>query len=211
MRRNSMIENQALIKKERIHSLDLADGDPLANSQVDPKLLFSLEELAILLESLMGIEAPRDGDGRILEVRPKGHWFEFEVAQRLGYHYPPAAGIFPDIRNQLLEVKHHTGKAVTIDFGHFHPGSDDILEGHWNEVIKARVCDIRYLIAIAPPPDFKVTVLVLATGAEIDSIFGVSPTKTIKYQLGISKQWREKHTGQILVSGKLFRGNVNSK
>ena len=46
--------------------------------------------------------------------------------------------------------------------------------------------------------------MVLATGAEINSIFGVSPTKTIKYQLGISNKWRETHTGQILVSGKVF-------
>jgi hypothetical protein len=30
--------------------------------------------------------------------------------------------------------------------------------------------------------------MVLATGAEIDSIFGVSPTQTIKYQMGISKK-----------------------
>ena len=44
--------------------------------------------------------------------------------------------------------------------------------------------------------------MVLATGAEINSIFGVSPTATIKYQLGISKQWRDAHAGQILVSGK---------
>jgi hypothetical protein len=71
--------------------------------------------------------------------------------------------------------------------------------------MKARVRDIRYLIALAPPPVFRVTVLVLATGAEIDSIFGVSPTKTVKYQLGISKQWRDAHAGQILVSGKVFR------
>jgi len=117
---------------------------------------------------------------------------------------PPRAGLFPDLRNQILEIKHHTGKSVTIDFGHHHPGSDAILEGRWNEKVRAKVRDIRYLIALAPPPDFRVSVLVLATGGEIDSIFGVSPTQTIKYQLGISKQWREQHRGQILVSGKPF-------
>lgn len=120
--------------------------------------------------------------------------------------YPPGAGLFPDLRHQLLEVKHHTGKSVTIDFGHHHPGSEKILDARWNEKTRARVCDIRYLIALAPPPQFRVTVMVLATGAEINSIFGVSPTKTIKYQLGISKQWRDEHAGQILVSGKPFPG-----
>lgn len=180
-RRRSRYES-AVAKRDRIHVLDLADGEPLANAPADPSLLFTLEELAALLKPLMGIEAPRDEDNRILEVRPKGHWFEFEVVKRLGYHYPPGAGLFPDIRHQLLEVKHHTGKSVTIDFGHHHPGSEEVLDVRWNEKVRARICDIRYLIALAPPPEFHVTVMVLATGAEINSIFGVSPTQTIKYQ-----------------------------
>jgi len=193
-------------KRDRIRSLDLADGDPLANAPADPALLFSLEEVAVLLKPLMGMEAPRDEGNRILEVRPKGHWFEFEVAKCLGYHYPPGSGLFPDLRHQILEVKHHTGKSVTIDFGHHHPGSDEIIEARWNEKMRVKVSDIRYLIALAPPPEFRVGVMVLATGSQIDSIFGVSPTQTIKYQLGISKQWRDEHMGQILVSGKPFAG-----
>jgi hypothetical protein len=188
----------ALAKRQRVHALDLADGEPLANAPAEPTILFSLQELAVLIKPLMGLDAPRDEADRILEVRPKEHWFEFEVTKALGYHYPPGAGLFPDLRHQLLEVKRHTGKSVTIDFGHHHPGSDEILEARWNEKARARVCDIRYLIALAPPPDYRVSVLVLATGAEINSIFGVSPTKTIEYQLGISKQWRELHAGQIL-------------
>jgi hypothetical protein len=193
-------------KRERIRLLDVTDGEPLANAPADPPLLLTLEKLAALLRPLMGIHAPRDEGNRILEVRPKGHWFEFEVAKALGYHYPPGAGLFPDLRHQLLEVKHNTGKSVTIDFGHHHPGSEEVLDARWNEKTRARVCDIRYLIALAPPPQFQVSVIVLATGTEIDSIFGVSPTKTIKYQLGISQKWRDQHAGQILVSGKLFPG-----
>lgn len=204
MTRASNVVERARGKRDRIHTLDLGDGDPLANAPADPDLLYALEEIATLLKPLMGVDAPRDDGGRILEVRPKGHWFEFEVAKRLGYHYPPGAGLFPDLRHQLLEVKHHTGKSVTIDFGHHHPGSTDVIEARWNEKARARVCDIRYLIALAPPPEHKVTVLVLATGAQINTIFGVSPTKTIKYQLGISNKWRQSHAGQILVSGKVF-------
>lgn len=199
------LADSAQTKRDRIHALDLADGEPLANAPADPALLYSLDELASQLKPLMGIEAPRDEGNRNLEVRPKGHWFEFEVAKRLGYHYPPGAGLFPDLRHQLLEVKHHTGKSVTVDFGHHHPGSKEVVDARWNEKVKVRVCDIRYLIALAPPPQFVVSVMVLATGLEIDSIFGVSPTKTIKYQLGISTKWREAHKGQILVSGKRFQ------
>jgi hypothetical protein len=193
----------AKAKRSRIRTLDLADGEPLANAPADPALVYTLQEMALLVKPLMGMDAPRDEGNRILEVRPKGHWFEFEVAKSLGYHYPPGAGLFPDIRHQLLEVKHHTGKSVTIDFGHHHPGSEELIDARWNEKAKARVCDIRYLIALAPPPEFNVTVMVLATGNEINSLFGVSPTQTVKYQLGISRQWREQHAGQILVSGSL--------
>lgn len=201
---NARLQARTFQKRERIHALDLGDGDPVANAPADPDLLFTLDELASLLKPLMGLHAPRDDSNRILEVRPKGHWFEFEVAKLLGYHYPPGAGLFPDLRHQLLEVKHHTGKSVTIDFGHHHPGSKDVIDARWNEKTRVPVCDIRYLIALAPPPNFQVSVMVLATGAEIDAIFGVSPTATIKYQLGISKQWREIHAGQIIVSGKRF-------
>jgi hypothetical protein len=193
----------AKAKRSRIRTLDLADGEPLANAPADPALVYARQEMALLVKPLMGMDAPRDEGNRVLEVRPKGHWFEFEVAKSLGYHYPPGAGLFPDIRHQLLEVKHHTGKSVTIDFGHHHPGSEELIDARWNEKAKARVCDIRYLIALAPPPEFNVTVMVLATGNEINSLFGVSPTQTVKYQLGISRQWREQHAGQILVSGSL--------
>lgn len=189
-------------KKARIHAEDLSDGEPLVSGAADPAMLCSLAELGALFKPLMGLPAPRDADGRILEVRPKGRWFEFEVAKALGYHYPPRAGVFPDIRHQLLEVKHHTGKEVTVDFGRHHPASDHVIEARWNEKTRARIRDIRYLIALSPPPDYKVETMVLATGAEINDLFGVSPTQTVKYQLGISSKWRTAHRGQIVVSGQ---------
>lgn len=204
MANNETLKRSAERKKKDIHDHDLADGEPLANAPADPSTLYSLQELACLLQPIMDMDAPRDGQNRILEVRPKGHWFEYEVVKSLGYHYPPGSGLFLDVRHQLLEVKHHTGKAVTIDFGHHHPDSKEVIDARWNEKAKASIRDIRYLIALAPPPDYKVTVLVLATGAEINKIFGVSPTKTIKYRLGISPRWRAEHKGQILVSGETF-------
>ena len=147
-----------------------------------------------------------DTNGRILEVRPKGHWFEFEVAKRLGYNYPPGGGLFPDIRHQALEIKHHTGKSITVDFGRYHPGSDDVINETWNRQLQLKVNQIRYLIALAPPPKFKVTTLIVLTGAQIINVFGVSPTATIKYQMGISDKWREDHRGKMMVGEKIWLG-----
>ncbi|MDI6766139.1 MAG: hypothetical protein QME52_04875 [Bacteroidota bacterium] len=162
-------------KKKLIYQTDLEDANSLANQAPSKETLFTLEELAILTENLMLIDAPTDANGRILEVRPKGHWFEFEVAKRLGYNYPPGGGLFPDIRHQALEIKHHTGKSITVDFGRYHPGSDDVVNETWNRQLQIKVKEIRYLIALAPPPAFKVVTLILLTGAQIINVFGVSP------------------------------------
>lgn len=141
-------------KKRLIYQKDLEDANVLANQPPEEGLLYTLEEIAVLVEDLMQIESPIDENGRILDVRPKGHWFEFEVAKRLGYNYPPGAGLFPDIRHQVLEIKHHTGKSITVDFGRYHPGSDEIINETWNRKIQLRVNQIRYLIALAPPPEY---------------------------------------------------------
>jgi hypothetical protein len=192
-------------KKKLIYQTDLEDANSLANQPPTKGILYTLEELAILTEDVMSIDAPTDANGRILEVRPKGHWFEFEVAKRLGYNYPPGGGLFPDIRHQALEIKHHTGKNITVDFGRYHPGSDDIINETWNRHLQLKVKEIRYLIALAPPPAFKVVTLILLTGAQIVKVFGVSPTATIKYQMGISEKWRDEHRGKMMVGEKVWR------
>ncbi len=101
-------------KKKLIYQTDIEDANSLANQPPVVETLYTLEEIAILTEDLMSIDAPTDTNGRILDVRPKGHWFEFEVAKRLGYNYPPGGGLFPDIRHQALEIKHHTGKSTQL-------------------------------------------------------------------------------------------------
>ena len=204
-----MTSRQALLssaskKKKLIYQTDLEDANSLANQPPLMETLYTLEEIAILTEDLMSIDAPTDTNGRILEVRPKGHWFEFEVAKRLGYNYPPGGGLFPDIRHQALEIKHHTGKSITVDFGRYHPGSGDVINETWNRQLQLKVNQIRYLIALAPPPKFKVTTLIVLTGAQIINVFGVSPTATIKYQMGISAKWREDHRGKMMVGEKIW-------
>jgi len=193
-------------KKKLIYQTDLEDANSLANQPPVVETLYTLEEIAILTEDLMSIDAPTDTNGRILDVRPKGHWFEFEVAKRLGYNYPPGGGLFPDIRHQALEIKHHTGKSITVDFGRYHPGSDDVINETWNRQLQLKVNQIRYLIALAPPPKFKVSTLIVLTGAQIINVFGVSPTATIKYQMGISDKWREDHRGKMMVGEKIWLG-----
>jgi len=139
-----------------------------------------------------------------LDGPAREHWFNYEAAKRLGCHYSPIAGLFPTIRHQVLEIKHQTGKSVTVDFGRYHPGSDEVINETWNRKLQLKVNQIRYLIALAPPPKFRVTTLILLTGAQIINVFGVSPKATIKYQMGISEKWRAEHRGKMMVGEKIW-------
>lgn len=193
-----------LTKKQLIYQKDLEDATVLANDKPEPDLFYSLAEIAGLTEDLLGIDTPKGRNEKILNDSARESWFIYEVARRLGYHFAPIAGIFPAIRHQALEIKHHTGKNLTVDFGRYHPGSDKIVNEAWNRKLQLRVNQIRYLLALAPPPKFKVTTLILLTGAQIVNVFGVSPKATIKYQMGISEKWREEHRGKMMVGEKLW-------
>jgi len=197
-------EATAVAKKKLIYQSDLEDGLVLANQPPENELFYTLEEVAVLIEDLIGIDTPTGSNGRILEMYPKEYWFKYEVAKRLGYHFSPLAELFPGIRHQALEKKHHTKREIDFDFGRYHPGSDEIINETWNRKIQLKVNQIRYLIALAPPPQFKVTTLILLTGAQIVSVFGVSPKATIKYQMGISDKWRDAHRGKMMVGEKIW-------
>jgi hypothetical protein len=192
-------------RRIKVKDLDTASDQPLVMRLPDTNLLYSLEELAVLLEPLIGIDSPTDSNGRILDVRPKGMWFEAQVAHLLGYNSPPRSGVFPDLRHQLIETKHHVGKSVTIDFGRHHPGSSDLIPGQWNRELGFTERDVRYIIALAPPSKYVLTTLIIQTGEQIVNMFGVPLTQTIKYQMGIPKHWREEHQSSVLVGTTVWR------
>lgn len=192
-------------KRKAITELDeSSSGEPLLSQAPSLDLLYSLDELGYLLQGLIGLDAPRDEANRLLDVRPKGMWFEREVAKRLGYVQRPKSGTFPDMRHQLIESKHHTGKSITIDFGKHHPGTKGIIAAKWNQKLKFKVSDVRYLIALAPPPEFKIVTLIIKTGEQLADMFGVSITQTVKYQMGISKAWREENLGKMIYGDKII-------
>lgn len=112
----------ALTKRQLIYQKDLEDATVLANDNPERDLFYSIEEIVGLVEGLIGIATPKGSHGKILDAPARTSWFNYEVARRLGYHFSPLTGIFPAIRHQAIEIKHHTGKSVTVDFGRYHPG-----------------------------------------------------------------------------------------
>ena len=201
----SSVAKSAEEKRKKITELDEASaGDPLLLKPPSPELLYTLDELGFLLKELIGLEAPRDETGRILDVRPKGMWFEWEVAKLLGYTQRAKTGTFPDMRHQLMETKHHIGKSITIDFGRHYPGSLVAIPGAWNKKTKYKETEVRYLVALAPPPDFQIVTLIIKTGEQLVEAFGGSITQTIKYQMGISDSWRKQYIGKIICGTKIL-------
>jgi len=126
----------ALIKKKTIYQKDLEEANILANHHPEPDLLYSLAEIADLIEDLIGITMPKGSNGKVLDGPAREHWFNNET---------------------------------------------------WNRKLQLRVNQIRYLIALAPPPKFRVTTLILLTGAQIINVFGVSPKATIKNAMPSAK------------------------
>jgi len=49
------------------------------------------------------------------------------------------------------------------------------------------------------------------TGAQIMSVFGVSPKPTIKYQMGIPNKWREERRDKILVAVRRSRLSASGR
>ena len=177
---NSMFEQKYKPVKFELYKID-------PNTDPDDTSLYDLEEIEIILQDIIGLSTPDN-----LSERQRGDWFNSIICKKLGYYKRPSNGKCPDIRHQLLEIKHHTGKQVNIDFGRHHPNSEEIIEN-----TNFRHYDIRYVIAIAPPPDKKICNLIIGKGNDIHSTFRVPENPTIKYQKGISKKWYEQNSGVL--------------
>lgn len=82
----------------------------------------------------------------------------------LGYSSHHDDGRFPDIRNQLLEVKLQT--SPTVDLGLVRPDSKESLDGLTIDGVTVRHCDVRYGLFYAKTDGINVTLtnFLLTTG-----------------------------------------------
>jgi hypothetical protein len=57
-----------------IYQKDLEEDNGLASQPaIETQLFYSIEEIAVSIEELMGIDSPQDNNDRLLQVRPKKH------------------------------------------------------------------------------------------------------------------------------------------
>lgn len=151
---------QARVVKEKTDKRISIDSDLLVNFQeninAEKNILYSSPNDNPNIESILTIDSLynklRDLKGKkilntsVIMERPIADEAHKLVCELLGYNSFEDDGKFPDLKNQLLEVKLQT--SPTIDLGLHMPNSDNYTNLKLND-IKVKVSDTRYLIIIA--------------------------------------------------------------
>ncbi len=101
-------------------------------------------------------------------------------------------GGFPDIPNQLLEVK--VQDAQTVDLGRFTPEKEEVVVAENN----LTTFDVRYLIALTNPKTDVIEGIILAPGEKLGEIFTYVSDVSYKCQRSIPMSFFNSHEGQCV-------------
>jgi hypothetical protein len=142
--------------RKRASGLSLS---PVASPQVD-----SLMPIKVIFDSLRPLVGVIIAHSGFDQERNRGAVLHHLICHQLGYQDFEDNGQFPDIRNQLLEVKLQT--SPTIDLGLVRPNSTEVLDIPTLKGIALRHCDVRYALFYGVTDRTKVTLtnLYLTTG-----------------------------------------------
>ncbi len=126
-------------------------------------------------------------------TKNRGQALEKKVLELLGYKIEEKDllyGAFPDIRNQLLEVK--VQDSQTVDLGKFSPEKEDIVIEDSN----LTTFDVRYLIALTNPKTEIIEGIILSSGEQLGELFSYVSTQSYKCQRSIPKAFFDTHNGK---------------
>lgn len=158
----------------------LEQGPKTAQSgaQFPPKGFLPLQDLYPKLCKLVGQTITDPGSD---QERNRGAVLHELVQRALGYAAYVDTGQFPDVPEQLLELKLQT--SPTIDLGLVCPDSTEQIE----LFPQARHCDVRYAVFYATPAAGKLRIdhVVVATGEAFFSFFRKFEGKEINRKLQI--------------------------
>lgn len=138
-----------------------------------------------VFEKLRGAVGRSFPDAGWDQERNRGAALHRIVCELLGYADYRDDGRFPDVRNQLLEVKLQT--SPTIDLGLVRPASEEPLDVPQIAGTQVRHCDVRYALFYAQTDGSAVTLthLYLTTGASFFSRFPQFGGKVLNKKLQI--------------------------
>ena len=159
---------------------------------IDPSRLFSIELIRDRVATELIGRKINAGD-----TKTRGQALEKMVAELLGYNMEPTTGLvggYPDIPNQLLEVK--VQDAQTIDLGKYTPEIDEIVV----EGLGLTTQDVRYLIALTNPATNIIEGVVLMPGAELGRRYTYVSDTSYKCQRSIPMAFFVGIKGQCAVN-----------
>lgn len=167
----SLALNSAAVLRDISPTADPVIGDMLPISQLFDRLC-----------SLLGVSFPDRGHD---QERRRGTDLHRLVCKSLGYSTFADDGRFPDIRNQLLEIKLQT--SPTIDLGLVCPNSRDPLDMPKIQGSQLRHCDVRYALFYATTNrnTVSITHFFLTTGEAFFSRFPQFRGKVLNKKLQI--------------------------
>lgn len=135
-------------------------------------------------------------------TKNRGQALERRVLDLLGYSNNKEEqlyGAFPDIRNQLLEVK--VQDSQTVDLGKFSPEFEDVIIEELNLTTR----DVRYLIVLTNPETEIIDGVILLPGAKLGDEFSYVSDKSYKCQRSIPIDFFDKYKGQSVFNPKYIQ------
>lgn len=132
----------------------------------------------------------------LTDTKNRGQSLERIVAGLLGYQVDETmVGGYPDIPNQLLEVK--TQDSPTVDLGKYSPNNPIVI----NESLNFTTEDVRYLIALTST-DGTIEGVILAPGEKLGSCFTFVADTSFKCQRAIPMSFFESQSGKSVFNPK---------
>lgn len=173
-------EDTALLRPLTSLTAELRPASPV--SQPTASALLPIAELCSRLSALVGLTFDDTGFD---QDRNRGARLHRLVCQVLGYASYQDDGRFPDVRQQLLEVKLQTAR--TIDLGLVMPSSTEPLDMPKIARRQMRPCDVRYAIFRAHTNGALVTLthVVVTTGEAFFDRFPQFQGKILNQKLQI--------------------------
>lgn len=157
-------------------------------TEPDIKNLFSIALIKNLVsKELIGLKLDA------ASTKNRGQTLEKKVLQLLGYEVKEKDllyGAFPDIKNQLLDVK--VQDTQTVDLGRFSPEREEIVI----ESANLTTFDVRYLIALTNPKTEIIEGLILSPGEKLGELFSYVSDESYKCQRSIPINFFEKYNGK---------------
>jgi len=126
-------------------------------------------------------------------TKNRGQALEKKVLELLGYEIQGKNllyGAFPDLRNQLLEVK--VQDTQTVDLGKFSPEKEEIV------IVESNLTtfDVRYLIALTNPKTEIIEGIILSPGEKLGELFSYVSSQSYKCQRAIPMTFFDKYNGK---------------